>query len=1064
MRMLAQAAAARLRAARAQWLRALKRPRTWIVVGLLAAIYTAVGFLLGPKLLRDLTLDAVEDATGRRASLRAVTFNPLLLRGEFRAFALADTDGSPMIAFERLVLDFSLRSLFLLKPVFRELRLEGPFVDVAIGANGSINLAELGGSTDKPSSGTAAMAAQEEGGLPDLVVDRLTLRNGKISITDRSRGHTFKGQLAPIRLTLTDFHTESQGRNLAHLKAESPQGESFSWRGSLHLAPFRSRGRVTIDALRATTLGSLLKTELPLRLLGGSIHFDARYAVDLGTTKPQLDITVREASVRKAAVGPKSEGPKSITVAKPWVEVDRIALYGTRLNLAKKAVRFPRVSIDGPAVHVRRDAKGLVNLARWSDRAAAPSAAGRAQTKPATVARADSQAAGVAATDPATTAAKRPATIAKPPPHTAKARNDGPENDQHQNDGPQNDGPQRREKPQWRVAIDELAVRNGSVDYMDAGFPGPAQLSIAALRVVAKGWRLRSAKPFDLDIRAKAVSGGELQLAGTLRPQPLAADLNLEVDGFTLNALAPFLAPFVSMDLRRGELSLQADLQLHKEIDQPLTLACQGSTRIDRLRVVDLDRRQDLLTWKRLALHGIALSYPRLRLTVKTVRLVEPYAHLVIDHERGFNLSRALKPRSTPESGGAATTAADTDTTDDAARPSPAIPSGRAQPPRPQLAIQTVELQRAKASFADLSLRPAFSVAMHSVSGTVVGLSSKATARGRVNLKGMLEDTGNVRITGTLNPLATREFADLTMAFRDIEVPLFNPYSTKWLSYAIAKGKLATDLRYRIVERSLRADHHVVIDQLELGEKKESPDAIRAPVKLGLALLRDENGVIDLELPVEGSLDDPDFSVWPIVWKMVRNLFVKAAVSPFKMLKEAIQGEDDFSFLDFAPGKAGVGLSKSRKIAGLARALRKRPSLRLAIPESLVAELDAPALAQQRLNNALSRYGEGNRGWEGLKRTYREVMGKRVRPPKRPAARAVLSDDAWRAQWTRTELLQTFRATETDLQTLGRKRAQAVRNVLKERHNLPLERLFVIANPDKVKPVNGKVRMILGIE
>jgi hypothetical protein len=97
-----------------------------------------------------------------------------------------------------------------------------------------------------------------------------------------------------------------------------------------------------------------------------------------------------------------------------------------------------------------------------------------------------------------------------------------------------------------------------------------------------------------------------------------------------------------------------------------------------------------------------------------------------------------------------------------------------------------------------------------------------------------------------------------------------SPYAMKFAGYKIAEGTMSLDLRYKVQNSQLEGNNQVVIDKLTLGERVDSPDALKLPIELAIAILKDSNGRIDLGLPVSGSLDDPQFSWGALIWKPSR--------------------------------------------------------------------------------------------------------------------------------------------------------------------------------------------------
>ena len=172
--------------------------------------------------------------------------------------------------------------------------------------------------------------------------------------------------------------------------------------------------------------------------------------------------------------------------------------------------------------------------------------------------------------------------------------------------------------------------------------------------------------------------------------------------------------------------------------------------------------------------------------------------------------------------------------------------------------------------------------------------------------------------------------------------------------YNIAKGKLTTVLHYRIENRQLDAQHNIRIDQLEWGEATESQGEATLPVKFATSLLKDRDGVINLDVPVGGTLDDPTFRIGPIVWQVIKNIIVKAVTAPFALLGSLFEGAEEAQFVDFAPGEASLDPTTAGRLAALAKSLAEKPQLKLDVPIGVVAELDRPALAERAYQAALA--------------------------------------------------------------------------------------------------------------
>ncbi len=250
-------------------------------------------------------------------------------------------------------------------------------------------------------------------------------------------------------------------------------------------------------------------------------------------------------------------------------------------------------------------------------------------------------------------------------------------------------------------------------------------------------------------------------------------------------------------------------------------------------------------------------------------------------------------------------------------------------------------------NFSDYSVPPDFNAEIQDLKGTVESLSSARDARAQVDLSGNLGEFSPVTIKGELEPFQFDHYTDIGLNFANIALPVFNPYSGKFAGYSIAKGKLYTELHYLIQERKLDAQHKIRIEQLEWGPPTADKGEAGLPVKFATWLLRDSDGVINLDVPVTGSLDDPKFRVGPIVWQIIKNLIVRAVTAPFKFLGSLFKGAEEAQFVSFAPGSAALEPQAAGALATLAKALVQKPGIRLEVPAVVLPELDRPGLIEQ---------------------------------------------------------------------------------------------------------------------
>ncbi len=391
--------------------------------------------------------------------------------------------------------------------------------------------------------------------------------------------------------------------------------------------------------------------------------------------------------------------------------------------------------------------------------------------------------------------------------------------------------------------------------------------------------------------------------------------------------------------------------------------------------------------------------------------------------------------------------------------------------------INTVVVENGSANFADFSVNPSFATGIQSLAGTIRGLSSNPDTRAKVDLKGSVDRFSPVVIAGEVNLLSAALYTDIGMSFSNMELTTFNPYSGKFAGYSIAKGKLSTELKYKVQNRALEAEHHVVIDQLEFGAATESKDAVPLPIKLAVALLKDRNGVIDINLPVRGTLDDPTFRLGPIIWKAVIGLLTKIVTAPFALLGSLFGGGEDLAFVDFAPGSAMLAPDAAQKLTTLAKALVERPQLKLDIPLSVHTAVDEEAMARAALAQKVPEVTGApddiavlQQRLQALTKAGAISTGTPPAAPATPASNAsppaAPTPESLHLQIAELEksLLATLAPTPDQLDALGRGRAEAVQGALLATGEIAAERVFLTARPAADQSTATAVRMELKLE
>ncbi len=287
------------------------------------------------------------------------------------------------------------------------------------------------------------------------------------------------------------------------------------------------------------------------------------------------------------------------------------------------------------------------------------------------------------------------------------------------------------------------------------------------------------------------------------------------------------------------------------------------------------------------------------------------------------------------------------------------IPAGTAKPAGDRAAfpvmVEQLRIEDGKLDFTDLSLTPKFGTLMHTLSGVINSLSTNPDTPAQLELDGKVDEFGSVRIRGTLQPFKPTEFTDTKLSFRNLEMANMTPYSGKFAGRKIDSGKLSVDLEYKVRQRQLAGENKFVIEKLKLGERIDSPTAKNLPLDLAIALLEDSNGVIDLDLPISGSLDDPKFSYGRIIWKAIVNVLTKLVTAPFRALGKLMGvSADKMEAVTFDPGSSILLPPEQEKLKLLSEAMAKRPALTLGIEPGYDPETDRRALQEQAMRREVA--------------------------------------------------------------------------------------------------------------
>ncbi len=501
----------------------------------------------------------------------------------------------------------------------------------------------------------------------------------------------------------------------------------------------------------------------------------------------------------------------------------------------------------------------------------------------------------------------------------------------------------------WVVKIDEIAFDNYTIKAEDKKPAKPASFNIDQLGFDLKGVSNTSNAPVTASLSLRFQETGSIAVNGTATLMPPSADLQLALTNLDLRSIEPYVAEQVKVAITSGSLSLNGKARYASPEPGAPLINFTGDLSLAKFATTDDVLFKDFAKWDLLNVDGIQLDMQPDKLHVGQVKFAGLNTSLIVGPDKRINLQTILRNQLGNTNATTVTAAASSPHADGNEKTNAVAGTKKV----PDVALDAFVLENASIHFADQSLEPHCGFDVQEFSGSIKGLSSKEDTTAVVDFKGKVDSHSPFSMTGKINPLAKDLFADITVAFTNTELTAFTPYCEKFAGRPLQKGKLSFGVHYSIEKNVLKAQNGIYVDQLTLGPKNNSPDATKLPVKLAIALLKDRNGRIQLDVPVAGRVDDPKFKVGPIIWHVVMNLMAKAATSPFSLLGAAFGGGEEMSFVVFEPGRSDVADAEAKKLDTLAKALYERPSLTLEINSSADPVKDRLPLAQLKLDQQI---------------------------------------------------------------------------------------------------------------
>ncbi|RQR36412.1 DUF748 domain-containing protein [Burkholderia sp. Bp9143] len=811
---------------------------------------------------------------------------------------------------------------------FDEIRLDQPVVDLARDKQGVLNVEKLAaqpaaapkaGAGQQAASGAAASsaataaaasgakaeaAAAKEAPPLDLTIRHFAIDGGTINVDDRVPATPTAMSLTKLAATLDGFTLQGKTPAKYTLSTSLSRGGDVKAEGAFSLAAKQADTKLTVDALALPALQPYLGEATRARVLDGTLGATVNAKADWG--KAPLDAQVADSTVSL----------KSLKLATPDAKAAAIVLPDasakiSKVDVATRTAEIASVDATGLALDVKRLKDGKIDLAALAEPA-------QAAVPKRTVARKAEAAA-----------------------------------------------------PSWHYRIDALNVKESSANFTDLSTPRPVKLAIKPLDLSVQKISDDMTKPLPVQLKATLNRKGSLNVSGDVTAQPLK--VGLKIDGNRLDAAAfePYFGSALNATIASALLNAQGNLTFAQVKDTPRA-TYRGDAALVDVRMLDKATSDPFAGWRSLALSNLKVNYDEKGTDVDAARVTFSnfYGRVLLDAQGRLNLKDVvaketgpaqsltrdasktepvpLSPGATPPaSAQAASAAAAQQASAPAAASATAVVKAAPPPQNPvRMHFGQLVLQNGRVTYTDNFIKPNYTANLVAINGTVGAFGTDSTTSAPVDVAANLAGNGPISIKGSVNPLIDKPALDLTATAHDIELTNLTPYSAKYAGYPITKGKLNVDLHYQLANDQLQANNHIFIDQLTFGDHVENDTATKLPVKLAISLLKNTRGQIDVNLPVSGSLSNPEFSIGGLIWRAVLNLVAKAVTSPFTLLANAFggRGGEELGYVEFAPGSYQLDDAQQKKLDTVVKMLTEKPSIRLDLIGRVDPAKDTPGL------------------------------------------------------------------------------------------------------------------------
>ena len=1066
----------------------------WTIIFFIA--YTIIGFFILPPIIKIISVNKIEENLNRQVSIDKIKLNPYALSLSINGLSVKEKDeDQDFISFKNLYVNIQSSSVFKFAPVVREVRLEAPYLRVVRDPNGEFNFSDLIRAFTQKKTSTETVSPEQKNSekIFHFSLNNLQIFNGYADILDKQMDKTHKFREFNLSVPFV-----SNIEHLVRIFVKPHFSVNFN---DTQIAS--SGNAIPFDDSRETSLGLSVKgldiskyfeyvpLESNLKISSGNV--DADIVISFLSTDNGHNLSVSgECALHKLFV--------SDTQNNPLLSVDLGRIVITPSNLLEGNIHLKSIVIKSPQLTINRYKDGTLNVYNLVTKAPTKDAIKTAQTtktiqpgkltieefsvENSSIHLSDSYQVqednSMAKSDflamPKLTIKNIDFDMAKSNVVIeriltqkgslhAERLNNGDLNInlftvKDNQDIPTSDNPVTVAENPFLVTVKDLSVNDFNVHCKNIVEDQTEDILISKINIKCENLSTQKNSKAQLDFTCKINDTSEIKVNGDACIFPVSTNMNLDVNSLNLPVFQPFINRFVGdkfdFVISSGKVSTDGAIQASYSDRQELDAHFKGNTSIDNFLLSNGNGSEKLIEFGQLNIEGIDTKVSPMSANVEHIIIKDFDCMASMDTDGQLNFQKILI---TKENENSLDDNIISKEKEEVEGPEETVQNSNKENSfySTPINLGKISLENGNLSFVDHSINPQFLMSVSDVFGSISNISSQGPGLTEIDINAKIDGSAPVSISGKADPLKKELFIDMDVHLDHLDLSPFSSYTGKIIGYNVKKGKLNLDLSYLIKSMDLNADVNLLVDQFELGDKVESKDAIKAPIRLGIALLKNKKGEISLKLPVKGSLDDPEFKLSGIILKTILNVLVKAAMSPFSFIASAFGGGEDLNYLEFSAGSSLLTEKNNSKLDAIIKALDDRPGIDLEIAGFVDSKKDREILLSKDFNkkikyqkyiqlakkgNDVTTVDDINIGPEEYEKYLKNAF--RANNKATETSNKVSSKDVDYISKMEISIKNSIKITEADLRLLAKNRMQSVKAYILESGKVEAKRLFLI--------------------